>query len=1102
MNNYLLTMKRKLLAFLCFPFFLSGFSQALKHDISYFSTREYGKGHEAANWACVQDKNGVLYFGNAGGLLQYDGANWNFISVKQKSVWVKTLAISDKNIIYIGAQNEFGYLAPNNAGVLSYNSLSNKLEDHQKIFSNIIRVWTWEDKVLFQSEEAVFLYHDNQLTTILPQTSFHLSFLVYGELYVRQRDVGLMKLTGNEFQLAEGSVFFKNIGISSIIESSDPQKLLVITREDGFWSIDKDSFLATKIVTPDEDFFMQSEIYGAINLTDGKIALNTLSNGIIITDENFNISEHINKNNGLKVNGALSLMQDYQGNIWAGLDNGIAQLRYSSPFSIFGAEAGISGNISAIERHKGKLYVGTTEGLFIEKEGYGFSSTAFAPAPGFTKEIRNFCIAGNSLLAGTQDGLFEIHNNQLKLLADGLITAIYYSENLELLFVARKDGLELYRDNSSWRKIGGIPEIEEKIIRFEESTSPHGSTIWMGTALEGVIRLKFKLPFEYVVDKYYASDGLTNNSWVLPFKINEQIVFSQYSGLMQFVDEEVLKVHLPDSLKNLPEFNRGYFDFFHIDSLENHQGIPLYTLKDTKDRIYANLDGDLGYFDKSNSNSWISQPFCLADIGKSNVFFYEENGICWIGGDDGLIRFDEQKSKDYKLEFRTLLTKVTCSDDSILYSGYGGNNTTIAEGNLQKDGLILDFSLNTVGFYFAAPFFEGQEKIVYSSMLLGHDKIYGPWLPENKVLINNLREGDYTFVVRAKNAYGHISSESNFSFTISAPWYRTILAYILYILALIVFVYTGIRINSRRLIEKNKKLEGIILERTQEIKQKNIVLEHQKQEILDSINYALRIQKAVLPDNDLTKEWLGEHFILFRPKDIVSGDFYWATRINENVFFCVADCTGHGVPGAFMSMLCISFLNEVILKERITQSDEICNRLRTMIIESLKQKGISGEQKDGMDITMCILNTQTLLLQHSGANNPLYIIRSKDRLPVACEKQQDFNNHILYEVKGDAMPIAIHVHMAPFKRNTIQLFKDDRLYLFSDGIADQFGGPAGKKFMYKNFKNVLMESCTTEMENQQREMEQRIDNWMDSRSPEKAELYDQVDDICLMGIRI
>ena len=1080
----------------CFP-------QRTTCKINYYSPRDYGKGHEAANWACVQDMNGVLYFGNAGGLLQYDGVIWSFIAVKNQSVWIKSLAVSDENVIYVGAQSEFGYLAPDETGNLLYVSLSDQLTDNQKSFSSIIRLWTWKNNVAFQFEEAIFLYSDGKLITILPETSFHISFLINDELFVRQRGIGIMKLADTSLQLVKGSEFLKDFGIFSMLESSDPDRFIIITQQDGFWSVNKNTFMGSLIKTDDITIFDQSGIYGAIRLKDGNIAVNTLLNGILITDDTFKILSVINKDNGLKVNGVLSLLQDSQGNIWAGLDNGIALVNYSSPVSIFGPETGISGNIKAIVRYNGNLFIGTTAGLFIQNSNYRILSSAFIPVNGFSKEIINLCLADSRLLVATIDELFEIRNNEVIKIDDIEVNSLFYSEKLEILFVSGKKDLAIYKYSGKWEKIRDIPEITEKVEQFEETITREKVTLWLGTSLQGVVRLQIATPLDYKVDKYDSYDGLIDNSWVLPFRIDNKIVFSQRNGLLQFINEQTIQSQLPDSLKNKPEFYRGFFDFTSIDSSRERISQPFYVVEDTEDRIYVNLDGDLGYFDKANSYLFMKQPFSLADIGKINVFFYEDSGICWIGGDDGLLMFNENNPKNYEINFNTLITRVSCGgSDSVIYYGYSDNISHRQNYEAPARNFFINYNLNTVTFAFAAPFFEGQEKMLYSYMLNGQDTAYSPWSNDNRVAYRNLWEGDYTFRVKAMNAYGHVSSEKTFEFRILSPWYRKAWAYAIYLLLLSILIYFGIRLNTRRLVALNKKLENIILERTREINDKNIVLEIQKEEILDSINYALRIQNAVLPGDDLIQTWLGDHFIMHRPKDIVSGDFYWTTTYNQYVTFCVADCTGHGVPGAFMSMLGVSFLNEIVLKEKVIHPELVLNKLRDMIIESLNQKGLLCDQKDGMDISMCIYNKQTTELEFAGANNPLCIVRNKDKDPIPCQKRLKFNDYILYEIKGDRMPISFYDRMDPFKRHTIKLFKDDRLYLFSDGISDQFGGPYGKKFMSSSLKIGLMETITPEISDQKQLLENKIDDWQSHINPKTGLPYSQIDDICLMGIKI
>ncbi len=293
-------------------------------------------------------------------------------------------------------------------------------------------------------------------------------------------------------------------------------------------------------------------------------------------------------------------------------------------------------------------------------------------------------------------------------------------------------------------------------------------------------------------------------------------------------------------------------------------------------------------------------------------------------------------------------------------------------------------------------------------------------------------------------------------------------------------------------------------------------IEEQKKEITDSITYAKRIQQAMLPDLSIVlfsrQSATGsrqsdsqiadcglptaDFFVFFRPKDIVSGDFYWATRINEMLIITVADCTGHGVPGSFMSMLGISFLNEIVRKKEVTKTGEVLDHLRNSIIEALKQKGISGEQKDGMDIVFCVLNTKTLTLQFSGANNPLYIVGSGQLAVGNAGKdcQLSTANCQLTELKPDPQPVAIHINMKPFTTNEIQLQKGDCLYLTTDGYPDQFGGPKNKKFMIKRLKELFVEVSEKPMREQSEILKTSFEEWKGK--------YEQTDDITVMGIRI
>lgn len=279
--------------------------------------------------------------------------------------------------------------------------------------------------------------------------------------------------------------------------------------------------------------------------------------------------------------------------------------------------------------------------------------------------------------------------------------------------------------------------------------------------------------------------------------------------------------------------------------------------------------------------------------------------------------------------------------------------------------------------------------------------------------------------------------------------------------------------------------------------QKNHVEEiHSK--LTASIRYAERIQHAVLPSEELFKMLLANYFILYKPKDVVSGDFYWTTIKKNKLLVAIADCTGHGVPGAFMSMLGISFLNEITAQSEFISTSNILNLLRDYIIKSLQQQGISGEQKDGMDISLIAIDLETYNLQFSGANNPIYIVKCLKPKEQNVGSNFEHTNSKLYELKGDKMPVAIHITMDDFSNQEMQLHEGDTIYLFTDGYADQFGGNKGKKFMYSKFKELLVSISDIPMDNQKIILDNNIYNWMNDSDIK----YEQTDDITVLGIKI
>ena len=289
-------------------------------------------------------------------------------------------------------------------------------------------------------------------------------------------------------------------------------------------------------------------------------------------------------------------------------------------------------------------------------------------------------------------------------------------------------------------------------------------------------------------------------------------------------------------------------------------------------------------------------------------------------------------------------------------------------------------------------------------------------------------------------------------------------------------------LDNYDLKQQNKKLVEDLKEANQNLEQKvarrTKQLEEQKIEITDSIHYASRIQSALLPPNEDMDRLLPSYFILNKPRDIVSGDYYWVSHKDNKVIVAVADCTGHGVPGAFMSILGITFLNEIISNAETIIPSEILNELREHLIKSLHQTGREDETRDGMEIALCIVDLVTKKLQYSGAFRPLYLIRDQE----------------LKEFKGDNMPIGVYEDKAnPFSNKEMNFKEDDIIYLFSDGFVDQLGGPKRKTYRSRKFKQLLLNIHQKPLSEQKEILEKEYEEW-------KKDI-EQIDDIMVMGIR-
>lgn len=1065
--------------------------------IRNFTPEENG-GNEQ-NWSVVQDNRGVMYFGNIDnkGVLEYDGKTWRSIPIANNS-YVLSLAKDDEGTIYVGAVGEFGYLTPDSQGNMHYVSLCSFKKDSLK-FSNINQTIFYKGKILFCSTTYIFSWDKKHLKIIdcgaQSENAWFFTFLVNDHLYKGSYKKGLMEMYGDSVIPAPKGIFFKDKSIYFMLPNGLEQAI-VGTDVGFFWYNQKNGD-----VSPFNDksnligkILNESLPYYAMVQPNGNLSFDfpqSLHYNYLEIDKDKNPYEALNINIGLKDGSITSFYRSAENTsdpLWLTTWYGLSRAEIQSPFRRYGEESGFNGLILAVIRFNGTLYIGTSNGLFKQIEENGFIK--FTPTS-ITKTVWSFEIFKNpetgkeSLLVGSDGGIDEVNQK-------GQINSISEKFKNSITLI----GLKIYqsRYNPSRVYIGGNSELaafdyfrgewinkdrffkddlRSKILSIAEDNK---GNLWVGTFIDGIFKLSDN---NTKIQSYKTESGLPTLKEIQIFDYNHNVYFgTNNKGLYRFdySSNKFLPTGLPGDSTNL-------LDYGVYRMVKTSNGYLLACLKNTN-------FFELAEHNRSGKYTINDIPFkCLPD--KFSDAVYNDNGIIWISSAKELYSYNPATKRNYQLPYNALVRKVISKEDTVLFNGtfyQKGIDNNYIVSLIQSPNQIhkLPYRFNTLGFEFSATFYEKEENTQFSYFLEGSDENWSLWNKKSDARYTNLREGKYTFKVKARNVYGTESTIGEYKFSIAPPWYRTILAWITYAILFIAFVWILVRWNTRRLIAEKEELEKIVKERTAEVvRQKDEIevqsekISIQNEEIKSSIHYASRIQGAILTPSEQIEKIFNEYFILYLPRDIVSGDFYWITKVGTKKICVVADCTGHGVPGGFMSMLGMSFISQIIGKGGSLHPGDILNQLRSSVINSLHQTGEVGGSKDGMDIAIYVIDEETNILEFAGANNPLIHIRDNEL------------NHI----KSDKMPIGIHLRAnEPFTTHTIELKPGDCVYTFSDGYADQFGGPDQRKFMIKNLKDLLLEIHNLPMAEQREKLHKTLLDWHGS-SP-------RIDDVVVMGVRV
>jgi serine phosphatase RsbU (regulator of sigma subunit) len=1053
-------------AFLCQSPYSLG--QDFFPPISNFTIDDYGHDYAPDNHGITQDESGVMYFGNTGNILAFDGTRWEEIHVPTTRV-TRSLYTAKDGTIYVGMMGDFGYLSIDSLGSYEYQSLVDSTLRVTKAFQDIWSIIETSEGIFFQSEEQIFHYTEDDIRLLPMPSTVHTAFKVNDKLVVRMRDFGLMQWNGDEWQRIQGSEPFEIFAAFGIIPIKGGEEHLIITQEIGMYKLTSNNTVEP-IDSPNNDYLNQLLIFGARKIGPDRIALRTFDKGAIIINLEGEELGRINKRMGLRSNEVKSQFIDFDGNLWMGLGNGIALVNLDSRLSYFGEKKGLIGGVKTVIEtnfnNQDRLYVGTNEGLFRINQQDESLFRIYEKIESIKHSTWSLKQYKNLLYIGTSEGLFTLDlslpNAQPKRINRQNVNALYINTDLNQIVVAGLQGLQVL-NLKTLSPLYTFAEAFSSVTNIEGELKGDTTNYWLGLHSQGVLKLshvKGKFDAELFSGQFY---GFQSDHIIVPQKLDGKVVFGTTEGILSVeqtvVDGESYTVFMPQKLG----------DSMIIDAT--------FLLTEDNKRIWYCIDNDVGVYNKKEG-TFVNRPFWGIKRGRINTLYRPEHkNYLWIGATEGLIRYNIEGEIPFKEGFSSLIRKVWTKADSLVYGGHASKNNRSIE---------LEFEKNFINFTYSAPYFEDHQPIEYSYKLKGYNENWSDWTEKTEQDFSNLQEGEYTFMVKARNVYHQEAKTAKISFTILTPWYRSATAYTAYVLIFIIIIYLAIIISSYRLKQQNKRLESAVKERTKEIEEKNHRLEdqkteilHQKTEIEDSINYAQRIQQAILPLKEEMTKYLSDSFIMFWPKDVVSGDFYWFYKRGDEAIIVCADCTGHGVPGAFMSMIGVDKLNVCVGEKGITSPDKILSFLNEGIKTSLRQDDGKKATRDGMDASIITINQKDKTIKYAGANRPLWYIQEGE----------------LHEIKATKVAIGGFTPIDQvYDLHEFKIDKPTSFYMTSDGYADQFGGPKNKKFKVKAMKSLLIDNYQKPMNEQHELLDKEMKSW--------AEGYEQVDDICVIGVLV
>ncbi len=735
--------------------------------IRNFSKQQYRAGTQS--WDIAQDQRGFMYFANNEGLLVFDGVQWQLYKMPNSSM-VRSIYIDENGNIYVGAYNEIGRMVIGANGRLVYESLKDKIPQQFRNFDDVWNIMPFQDRIVFQSYNGIYVLNKDQSFTILKAPSrFPNSFNIKGHLYFNDVENGLFEFDGKYLIPLKGSNKLVGKDINSVMPFGDGNEILIGTLGKGLFIYDGSGLREWNV--PVNEMLKKSQIFSATTLQDIYYAFGTIQNGVIIIDRDGKLVQHINNKNGLQNNTILTTFADRSGNLWLGLDNGIDYVTTNSPVTFLKHPDGLGAGYASLI-HKGKLYLGTNQGLFVTDWNDGEKVTNYRLISGTYGQVWYLGVHNNVLLCGHNNGTYIIDGESAQIISDipGGWRYHIFKNNTGYMIGGTYSGPVLFKwENNTWKFDRRISGFNESFRVFEEDDN---GNIWMSHGFKGIFKVRLNDRLDSVVSSrfYSQADGFPTSYNLNVFKIGGKIIFtSNIDGVFEY-DLQT------DAFKPSAYFNQLFSPL---------KGIS-YLKEDPRGNLWYVSNNRIGVFRKQEDLSFqhVTSPFTILAgkfiNGFEYVYLYSDDDL-FIGIEDGFAHYSPNAYYLSYPEFSAYITEATVINlDSTFYYGNPGKN--------DETEYSFPYNKNHFRFSYSTPVYDNPGNIEYSYKLSGSDYDWSDWSSSFSHEFSRLPEGTYVFMVKARNQLGNESLTDQVEFTILPPWYKSLVAYISYIILILAFL--------------------------------------------------------------------------------------------------------------------------------------------------------------------------------------------------------------------------------------------------------------------------------------------------------------------------